>query len=202
MNKVEFIIGILALLGVSLHILNIPGGSILTVLSALTLSFLYLPLGIFLFNNVKLSRIGKKESYNGLNAFKQVSFVLVGMGLQILVLGILFKIMNWSGADIMNWSGIIIIIFTLIISVIAFINGPRQFFLKIVKRVIVYGGLAILLAFMPKYLLLDIKYREYPEYRDALKASLNDPDNIELKQKSWDEHEKMMESIRKQEDNR
>lgn len=202
MKKAEFIIGILALLGVSLHILNVPGGSTLTVLSALTLSFLYLPLGIFLFNNVKLSRIGKKESYNGLNAFKQISFVLVGMGLQILVLGILFKIMNWSGADIMNLSGIFALIFVLVLSVIAFINGPRQFFLKIVKRVIVYGGLAILLAFMPKYLLLDIKYREYPEYRDALKASLNDPDNIELKQKSWDEHEKMMESIRKQEDNR
>lgn len=202
MKKAEFIIGILALLGVSLHILNVPGGSTLTVLSALTLSFLDLPLGIFLFNNVKLSRIGKKESYNGLNAFKQISFVLVGMGLQILVLGILFKIMNWSGADIMNLSGIFALIFVLVLSVIAFINGPRQFFLKIVKRVIVYGGLAILLAFMPKYLLLDIKYREYTEYRDALKASLNDPDNIELKQKSWDEHEKMMESIRKQEDNR
>lgn len=192
MKKAELIIGIIALLGVSLHILNVPGGSTLTVLSTLTLSFLYLPLGIFLFNNVKLSRIGKKESYNGLNAFKQVSFVFVGMGLQILVLGILFKIMNWSGADIMNLSGIFALIFVLVLSVIAFINGPRQFFLKIVKRVIVYGGLAILLAFMPKYSLLDIKYREYPEFAAALKAYNEDPDNAELNKKKDEELEKML----------
>lgn len=192
MKKAELIIASTIILGVTLHLMNIPGGAIFTTTFSLVLSFLYCPLGVFLFNNVKLSRIGKKESYNGLNVFKQVSFVLVGVGLQVLVLGILFKVMFWPGANIMSVMGLVTIVPVFIISVIAFINGPRKFFSKIVKRVIVYSGLAMLLAFMPKYLFLDIKYREYPEFAAALKAYNEDPDNAELNKKKDEELEKML----------
>lgn len=191
MKKAELILILIAILAVTLHLLNIGGGSFLTTIFSLILSLLYFPLGIFLFNDVKLSRIGKKESYNGLNVFKQVSFVLIGMALQVLVLAILFKVMFWPGANIMSVMGLVTIVPVFIISVIAFINGPRKFFSKIVKRVIVYSGLAMLLAFMPKYYFLDIKYREYPELAAVLKAYYEDPGNAELHKKMDEEMAKM-----------
>ncbi len=107
MKKAELILIAITIVGCILHLLNIGGGSFFTTIFSLILSLLYFPLGIFLFNDVKLSRIGKKESYNGLNVFKQVSFVLIGMALQVLVLGILFKVMFWPGANIMSVMGLV-----------------------------------------------------------------------------------------------
>lgn len=156
MKKAELILIAITVVGYILFLTDTTGGAIVTTAFSLILSLLYFPLGIFLFNDVKLSRIGKKESYNGLGAFRQIAIILVGSGLQSCVIGLLFKVMCWPGAEIMNTAGITVIIFVTIVAALAFINGPRTYFSKIIKRVVIYGGLCVMVAFLPKYIFIDI----------------------------------------------
>jgi hypothetical protein len=61
----------------------------------------------------------------------------------------------------------------------------------LLKRVLIYGGLLVVLSMLPQFTLLNLKYRAHPEYADALKKSIANPGDTTLRAKVDAERVKM-----------
>jgi hypothetical protein len=92
-RKVETIVGAIATgmitLGITLKIQHMPGASVSLVLGMISLALVYVPM---------LIRANMKEHMSNRSALMITSG---GMGATLFVLGLLFKIMHWPGANIM-----------------------------------------------------------------------------------------------------
>jgi hypothetical protein len=69
-----------------------------------------------------------------------------------------------------------------IIGVIKYSKNKSSYYTRIFKRTAIFGGLGLILMLTPKTSWIELKYRNQPEYVDALKKAMADPDNKEL----WD----------------
>ena len=70
MKITEKVLIALAIIGIVLHLNMIPGGSILTILSLMSLSCMYFYLGFALFNGLRFREVFKKENYKNLKRNK------------------------------------------------------------------------------------------------------------------------------------
>ncbi|WP_284651160.1 GldL-related protein [Flavobacterium terrisoli] len=109
MRTEKIVFGIF-ILGFILRMFHIPGGSILPVLSMALLSLFYFPAGFYFLSDKKIDN-------------KTVGFSVVsGFTLSITVLGILFKIMDWTGAFFMLVTGLVSL---LPIAIISYVNYTK-----------------------------------------------------------------------------
>ena len=191
MKKAEIIIGILSLIGLALNILLVPGGNIVIILTMGMLSLLYGYFSFALFNGIKFRAIFKKESYKGISTWRIVGAVGAGLALSMSVIGMLFKFQSWPGAVVELEFGLFWLFIVTIIGTIKYLTTQSEYYTGILKRVALYGGIALLLALMPKTAWVEIKYRNHPAYLQALKESINNPGNKELWEKVQIERNKM-----------
>lgn len=182
MKKAEIIIAILSIIALGLNLLLIPGGSVLTVLTLLTLSFLYMYLSFALFNAIRLRNIFKKDSYKGISTLRIVGSVGTGFALSATTIGILFKFQSWPGASFNLIAGLFGLLIVTIIGLIKNLKNKSNYYSGIFKRVVIIGGLGLILILIPKTSWVELKYRNHPEYVNALKKAMANPDNEEL----WD----------------
>ncbi len=120
-----------------------------------------------------------------------VGAILTGLALSMTTAGLLFKFQSWPGA-IMNLAiGLLGLAIALIIGTIKYSKTKSNYYTRIFKRIAVYGGLGLILLILPKRTWLELKYRNQPDYVDAVKKAMADPDNQELWDKVNEEHEKM-----------
>src|SRR6478609_10274112 len=111
MRKFELALGIASIIAVKWDILFLlPGGGLLVIWFLLISSMFYFFFGFAIFNNIRFRRIFKKESYKDSSARNIFSGILAGWSFSIAILGILFKIMSWTGAN-----------FNLTVAIISFI---------------------------------------------------------------------------------
>lgn len=93
--KTEKVLAVILIIGLTLRLFDIPGGSFLTVISMSILSFLYFPLGFYFLSHQKIDN-------------KTVGFSVVsGLFISTAVTGTLFKIMHWPGALMVLLFGLI-----------------------------------------------------------------------------------------------
>jgi hypothetical protein len=182
MKKFELIVGFIAILGIFLKILHIPGGSILTVLAFSTLSMFYYVFSFALFNGISLRNIFKKVSYKDTNAKRIIGAIGLGWALSAILTGVLFKLLFWSGANIQLRGGLYAIGLILPIATIFYFRNKTDYYKRIFKRIAIYGGLGLILYLMPSSTLVDIYYRNNPEYAELYKKVLTDPYNLELRE--------------------
>lgn len=180
MKKGEIIIATLSIIALGLNLLLVPGGGLLTVLTLLTLSGIYMYLSFALFNGIRLRKIFKKDSYKGISTMRIVGAVGSGLALSTTTVGILFKFQSWQGATFNLGAGLVGLLIVTIIGAIKYLKSKSEFYTMIFKRVAVFGGLGLILILIPKTTLVEIKYRNQPAYVDALKKAMSDPDNKEL----------------------
>lgn len=183
MKKLEKILGFIAIAAFILKLIRVPGASMLLLLSISALSLIYYPLGFAFFNQVKLRHVFKKEAYKGVSALRILGAIGVGVSLSALLVGILFKVQFWSGASFELIFGIVA---TAIIAAIALIrhrNHKDDFYKRILSRMALIGGLALLFFFTPELTILKIQYRNHPDYVKAFEASRMHPESMELREK-------------------
>lgn len=122
MKKFELILSSFALLGLILKLFHIVGGGIFVVFSMTTLSVLFFPFGLLLFNNISLSKSFRNESYIGISPLRIIATIANGIALSYLSLGLLFKIQHYAGANLLLIVGLFA---TLIVSVFYFIQNKK-----------------------------------------------------------------------------
>jgi hypothetical protein len=172
MKLTEKILAVLILAALILKFLLIPFGGILIVLSLSTLSIIYYPLGFAFFNGIRLRHVFKKEAYKETNAKKIIGAIATGICLSTLIIGVLFKLQNWPGANSMLLIGLT---FTLPLAIFVivkfFIRNYHTYYKKIMLRMCAIGGFAIILFYIPTYELVKIQYRNKPTYIKAFEEN-------------------------------
>ncbi|TBX71088.1 hypothetical protein EZL74_00885 [Flavobacterium silvisoli] len=134
--KTEKVLAVIVIIGLILKFFHIPGGNILTILSMMTISFFYFPLGFYFLSHKKIDNTTVGFS------------ILSGFLLSTLVTGCLFKFMSWTGAMMVLSVGIIS---CLPIAFIAYRKFTKQkesehsdYYKNIVVRVAFFGILGLL----------------------------------------------------------
>ncbi len=180
MKKTEFIIAILSIIALGMNVLSIPGSAALLVLTLLILSIIYFYFGFALFNDIRFRLIFKKDSYKGLSPLKIIGALAAGFVLSTTIQGIMFKFQSWPGADFILGAGLVGLSIVTIIGIIKFLKNKSDFYMGILKRTIIVGGLGLILMVMPKTVWIEFKHRNHPEYVKALKDAIADPENKKL----------------------
>ncbi|GAO27842.1 hypothetical protein [Geofilum rubicundum] len=193
MKKAEIIIATLSIIALGMNLLFIPGSGALTVLTLLILSTIYFYFGFALFNDIRLRQVLKKDSYRDISSLRILGAVGAGLALSSTTNGIMFQFQSWPGADFILGAGLVGLSIVTTIGIIKYSKNKSDYYTRILKRTVILGGLGLILMFMPKTTWIEIKYRNQPEYVEALKNAMADPENKEL----WDIVERERERQRK-----
>ena len=160
MKKLEKILGIVILISLIMKFSFIMGGDILAILSISLLTLIYYPFGFAFFNQIRLRRVFKKDSYKGISGLRIIGAIGVGMGLSPICLGILFKLQHWPGSNINIASGLVTTLIVLIIALIKFSKSKDNYYKRIFKRIAIIGGLGLLLTVLPELTLEKIQFTQ------------------------------------------
>lgn len=179
------------MLGMFLNLYLIPGGAMLLIVAFSTISLLYFYFAFALFNNIPFGKILQKSSYHGISAVKIIGSIGAGLALSLMVMGMLYKIMWWPGAAILSTMGIISLLPVGVVVFIKYLSDNASYYSDILKRVAIYGITGLVLHNWSDKIFLEYKYRNYPNYIEAVKQSKRDPDNDLLREKVKLEREKI-----------
>ena len=194
MKKAELIIGIGAIALLFSSFYPIEFLSIPRVIFISGLSVIYFYFGFALFNDIRLRTIFKRSSYEGISSARIIIAILSGISLSVLAIGLLFKSQLWPGSGTMILTGIFGSCLSSIMALFVFSAKASKLFRYLLSRLVVsaFTGLAFYL--VPRETILELKYKDYPEYVEARKASWAYPMNEELMQKAAEERQRMEES--------
>ncbi|WP_226294376.1 GldL-related protein [Aquimarina algicola] len=187
MRKIEILLLSFSCLGFLMFILNYPFGSIILILSLLSLSSIYFFLGFWLFHHHRFGLIFNKKS----SFAKVIGRIATGIGISIVILGIMFKLFRWPFANQNLMIGLCFCTLIMILSLIMFIAKKDIFYKTIAIRTVFYVLIGLLLLLLPSYTFIKIKYRDYPKYIEVVKKLEADPNNILLQQEEEKEYNKM-----------
>jgi hypothetical protein len=179
MKKIELIVGSFAFLGILFRILEIWAWQPISAFAFATLTVFYLVFSFAYFSNIKLKGILKKVSYKEVKAQRIVESVVLGWGISIIVFGIYNKLMYITEDKILLLglvcTGIILFILT-----IFFVRSRADYYKRFFKKIAIYGGLGLVLYLTPPMVLVEIYFRNYPDYIELVKRAKAEPDNSEV----------------------
>ena len=187
MKKFELIVGLIAILGILLQIRNIPGSSALSGLALMILTMFYYVFSFALFNGIRLRNIFKKVSYKDTNAKRIIGAIGFGWCISSIILGGLYKLQLWTGADMYLRTGLGAIGLILLITTIFYFRNRAEYYKRIFKKIVTYGGLGLILYLIPPTTFLDIyygnnhNYTEHHDFEEHYKRVLAEPYNLELR---------------------
>jgi len=182
MKTFEKILIGLILIGLTMKFLFLPWAGLILALSIGGLAFLYMPFGIFLFNNIPLKKIFRTETYKGTSPIEIGKCLGLGYGLSMLLIGILFKIQHLPGTPLILMIGLLITLVFIILFLIQYIKSKNRQFFPVLWRAVVIGCFGILLFLTPSSTITKIQYRNHPQYIEAYENYLKDPKNEELQE--------------------
>lgn len=191
MKKFERVLGIICTVGLVLNFLLIPGGTVLSILGWCTLSGFYMYLSFALFNEIPLKRMLKKTSYASVSTRRIIGSVLTGVCLSLVALGILFKFQSYPGANFNLNLGVTGLALASVIGVINQQKDQAPFYKAFFMRIALIGGLGLILTLLPDFTIMELKYRNYPDYVKAFKYAVDHPENPELWEVVNEEREKI-----------
>lgn len=190
MKKIEFSFLAVAFAAVLMSLFRIPFGAVIVILSFSTMAILYPPYGYFGINKLTIKDLSNAE-INNLPALRSGLGVCLGISISILLIGSMFKLMSWPGADPMLYVGVGFQALILIVTIIVASMDSYKSYFFVFTRIILFGLPGLFLLSLSPYAILEYKYREHPAYIEALKKSKADPTNQELRKKVTEEYKKM-----------
>jgi len=170
----------------------LPGGSILIVFGLFLLAMIYYPLGFLFFNEIPLKRVFKKVSYKGISAARIIGAIGLGMGLATVLVGLLFKIQHFPGANANLFGGLFLTLIVLIIAGMKYRKSKDVFYKKAFVRIAIIGIFGLFIALLPNLAIEKFQYRNYPKYIEALENYVQDQSSQELKEKLDMEHRRVV----------
>ena len=183
MVKFEKILGLIVIVALTLKFFLIPGGGILLTFSLMSLACIFYLFGFAFFNQIELSRIFQKNSYQGISGLRIWGAIGTGIGLSQICIGILFTLQHWPGANITLITGLIVTLIVFVIALIRFFKSKNNYYKFIFKRIVIIGGFGLLLILLPELTIVKIQFRNHPNYIKTYEEYLKDPQNDELQEK-------------------
>ena len=190
MKKTEIGLAIIAFVSVVLGFAQVPSAFPVTMLSVGVLAMLYYPFGLLLLNDISLTRVFKKESYQGISILRLIGSGVAGVIFSINVIGFLFKVQFYPGATLMLETGSIGLVIVLAISGFKWMKGKNPFYLEMIKRTVIIGVIALIVGAMPYRTLVGWRLPDNPEYAEALINALENPGNMQLREIEQQERKK------------
>jgi hypothetical protein len=186
MNKIEKILGFGAIFLMILRLItDYPYSALLITLSIFILSLIYL------FFSFKLLNGNKKDTTEKTSSLRQTGIILTGVALSLVLIGILFKFLQWPYGSFNLMIGLLCLIPIIVISIFKFTKTNSEFYKNLLFRILIIGVIGTLLLFTKNESLLELKYRDFPEYVEAEKNLMQDPTNKELERIANEERKKM-----------
>ncbi|WP_426429566.1 hypothetical protein ACPX19_08460 [Winogradskyella sp. HB-48] len=192
MRKAEKILGgLIIVLMISRLIFTYPFSSILISLSCILLSLLYLFFGFAVLNNIRFRDILKKESYKGISALRILLTFFTGLILSMLIIYMLFKFQRWPYGQYGLMISLILLAFIGLIVLVKYFISKNKFYSNYLIRLLTFGIYGLLLFFISSENLLELKYKNFPDYIEAEKKLMKDPQNRQLQIRANKERQKM-----------
>tara|TARA_R110002072_G_scaffold161119_1_gene312590 strand:- start:114 stop:695 length:582 start_codon:yes stop_codon:yes gene_type:complete len=191
MKKAESIFSVFILLGIILKLFDVPGNSIILILSFSSLAVIYFNFGFLFFNDIRLRDIFKRESYKKVTAKRTVGAIATGIALSLILIGILFKIEIWPGSSNIIKPGLFLLSIIIIITLVLRKDRKSRFYKKIYTRTLIIGLFGIIAYLIPFDLLIDLYYDDKPEVAEIMKEVMKDPYNEENQEeldKAWEKY--------------
>jgi hypothetical protein len=179
MKKFEIILGLTALVGIVLRLLDIAGGGPITVISLSTLATFYWALSFALFNGIRARDIFKKSSYSHTTAKRIVVAIGLGFILSNVVIGSMFKIQVWPGSDPLLKTGLAILGLILVVLLSRYFRNKtdlhlKAFHVRAIKRIVICGSLGLIIFLIPTSTFMDafdIEPDETPSIEETTTAN-------------------------------
>ena len=194
MKKAELILGISFLVAIMLYVYLFPGAGLLSMIFGSFLSMLYFYFGFAFFNNIPLSKIFKRDSYKAISSYRIAGSIAAGSVLSTVTIGLVFKLMSWPGANIIIYIGLGSLLIVAAVAIFYFSKTKNSFYKPLLGRFAIYGIIAFVFLIASKKVLFDYRFRNHPEYLQALKNSIADPTNKNLQEIMDNEYVKAFES--------
>ncbi|MBF8150947.1 hypothetical protein ITJ86_13630 [Winogradskyella sp. F6397] len=183
MKQTELIIGIgiVLLMVVRLNVMY-PYASLLITILTLVLAMLYSVFSFGLLNQIRFRNLLKKESYKGISTLRLIGTIGTGFVLSIISISILFKFQRWPYSSINLLIGLVSIVPIIGVVIIKYSQHKNKMYSALLVRLSIIFAMGLLLYFTKSETILEMTYRDFPEYIDAVKNEMKDPDNLELRQ--------------------
>ncbi len=144
MKKLEILLGLFAGISLVLDYFQVPFASLLMLVSIPVLSLFYFYLSFALINGIGFKGLFVKASYKGVSAFMIVLAIIFGVFLSNFILGILFGIKEFPGANILLLIGFIVMAIVLFLSGAYYFKSQKAFFNRMFVRFVIYDVIAII----------------------------------------------------------
>lgn len=128
---------------------NESTSKILFIFFATNLSLYYYIFGFAVFNNIPLSKLTKKESYQLIEIKRIVLSIISGWAFSTIIVGIIFKLFDWGFGDTIIIIGLIVNLASLTYSIFKYISNKSPFYLGLIIRGMIYGGFSLSLYLLP-----------------------------------------------------
>ena len=164
--------------GMVLKEFHLPGADALLIFSATFASVYYYVMGFFLMNDLSIKGILKNKNIRTLNPALILGPIIAGWDFSVIIIGILFKIMLFPGADNMLFSGLILITILVIVAHFVIRNQYPEVFKRFFIRAGIFVFGAVIFSLISNDAIIDHRYgEEHPDYAEALKAYVKNPED-------------------------
>lgn len=183
MKQTEIILSMAILLLMVLRLFfTFPYAALIITLLTVLLSMLYAALSFGLLNQIRFRNLFKKESYKGISIFRIIGTIGTGFVLSLISISILFKFQRWPYGSFNLLIGLISLLAIFPIVAVKYFKHKTRFYKTLLLRISIISFVGILLFYTKTETLVEMKYRDYPDYVEALKNEIKDPENIELQE--------------------
>jgi hypothetical protein len=170
--RTEKITSLIFIIGLLFKFFNIPGSSLVLILSLSVMAIIYFPVGFFFFSDKTIKNQNLPLS------------IVSGFFLSIIPIGMLFKLQYWPGGQINLLIGSISASVILIVTL--FLNSKAKENLKTYyKNMILRTAILIILSaslyFIPSTTLIKLQYRNEPEFAKIKTLYYANPNNEEYR---------------------
>ncbi len=192
MKQTEKIIGVLIVALMLIRFLfYVPSLNTPILILTLMLAGIYLFLSFALFNNVRLRNVFKKEAYKNIGATRLIGAICTGLFVSLTCIYSLFKFMQWPFGNQGLMISLAAMLIPLVIAIIKYLPTKSLFYKNFLIRLLLIGGIGAIFLFTSSEKILELKFKDYPEYIEAEKNLMKDPSNKELLEKANNERKKI-----------
>ncbi len=192
MKFFEKLLGVLSMVFMILSLAFLmPYASFIITIFMLSLSLLYFFLGFALLNNIRFRHIFKKGSFKNISTLRLSGTTFTGVILSMTIIYILFKFQRWPYGNQGLYMSLIFLLIILLTCIIKQFASSNKFYSLFLMRLTIIGFSGLFFLLIPDETLLDIRYRNYPEYVKAEKKHMANPENESLRLEAQKQRLKM-----------
>ncbi|MGB3182073.1 MAG: hypothetical protein WBB45_11820 [Cyclobacteriaceae bacterium] len=182
MRKLEIVLAAALVLGFIMKLLHLQGANMTVGIAGSLLAILYFVFTFALVNGIRARNIFKNSSYRHTNIKRIIGAIGLGFALSSIVIGLLFRIMLWSGATYQLLASLIVLAIVTLVAGIFYFRSRVPYYHRIFIRAGIYGVAGLVFFFLSTYTMIGIYYGDDPAYTKLYKEVIDKPSDYGLRE--------------------